>query len=444
MNKTTLYLLCGLPGSGKTHFAKNLENVNTVRFTLDEEFFKKFGKDYDKTKYAEFEENLKEEILEKSKQLVKENKNVILDFGFWKKKDREVIKAMFEKLGGEVKLIFFDITKETRYKRVFGREKDGQHDLNLEALEKFEKEFEEPKNEKEGLFTEAGILFEYCQVLNNEKHFLIKTQREGISAIYLSEDKSKILRIGEKTKIEKDLTNHKKLLSQGYPVSEILEEGIVGEFSYFIEKSLGEKLFGEIFADDYEKQGNISDDNFDLLIEESKKLLTAHINDSVLENRFAETVTGLHVDWLTDELPELKEKILKRLELVQEKLKVFPFVFSHGDYNPYNIFPDGVIDFEDGFYAPIIFDVYGLFVYPIHFPLKKDIELEINGRYRYTETQRIKYFTEMDKILLEHGFPKGSDFFEEIKFLKGIWLAVRMQKWPKMQEYRYKMFGELL
>jgi aminoglycoside/choline kinase family phosphotransferase len=286
--------------------------------------------------------------------------------------------------------------------------------------------------------------FEQNVILNGVSFTLVKIQRDGLSAIYKSEDKTKILRIGDKVKIEKDLANHKKLIQQGYPVSEIVEESEDNDLGYFIEESLGENLFGQLFRSDYEQTGEVSDENFDLLIKESKKLLTAQIKNSVSDDRTESTIKGVHLDWLIDELPDEKDKIEKRLVLALQRLKNFPFVFSHGDYNPYNTFPDGIIDFEDGFYAPILFDVYGLLVYPFHFPTKEEIELEINGGYKYSEEQRKRYLDEMDKVLMENGFPKGSDFFEEIKFLKGIWLAVRMQKWPKMQQYRYKIFKELL
>lgn len=44
--KPVVYLLCGLPGSGKTTYAKKLEDNNTIRFTLDEELFAEYGKKF--------------------------------------------------------------------------------------------------------------------------------------------------------------------------------------------------------------------------------------------------------------------------------------------------------------------------------------------------------------------------------------------------------------
>ncbi len=268
----------------------------------------------------------------------------------------------------------------------------------------------------------------------------IKTQREGDSHIYKSDDKTKVLRIGEKSKIERDLAKHKSLLAQGYPVASILEEGEIDGQEYFIEESLGEELFGEIFKKDFETFGKISEEHFQILLNESSKMLKAQIANSTTEQKWDEVLAGLHVDWLIQELPDQEGMILKRVETCRERLKNIPFVFSHGDFNPYNFFPKGAIDFEDGFYAPVGFDVLGLMVYPEYFPHKDVVELEINGGYKYSKEQVERYMQTMNAILVESNLPSVEEIYEEIRFLKGIWLTVKMHRWPKMQQYRYELF----
>lgn len=46
MNNPKIYLLCGLPGSGKTTYAKQLQEQGVIRLSLDEELFKLFGRDF--------------------------------------------------------------------------------------------------------------------------------------------------------------------------------------------------------------------------------------------------------------------------------------------------------------------------------------------------------------------------------------------------------------
>ncbi len=62
--RPTVHLLCGLPGSGKTSYAKKLETQGVARFTLDEELFKRFGREYEshETKLQQTKKELQEII----------------------------------------------------------------------------------------------------------------------------------------------------------------------------------------------------------------------------------------------------------------------------------------------------------------------------------------------------------------------------------------------
>jgi hypothetical protein len=150
-----IYLLCGLPGSGKTFWAKNFvksQGENAECISHDEEFFKKYGKEDIGKKHDEYSEILKTKLLEKIKESILAGKDVILDYGFWKKSDREEYKNKFNDVA-DVKIIHFDVPKEIRYDRVLARDKTNNYDLNLEALEIFERKFEIPNGEGEIIFT---------------------------------------------------------------------------------------------------------------------------------------------------------------------------------------------------------------------------------------------------------------------------------------------------
>ncbi len=142
-----MFLLCGLPGSGKTFLAKQEEDLDTIRISHDEEFFARYGKEDTGMKHDEYSDTIKIELLDKITNFLKDNKNVILDYGFWKRKDREEYKEKFKDIAN-VKVVYFDVLKETRWNRVLNRDKTDNHNLNLEALELFETKFEKP-NESE-------------------------------------------------------------------------------------------------------------------------------------------------------------------------------------------------------------------------------------------------------------------------------------------------------
>ncbi len=155
--KPTLYLLCGLPGSGKSFWAKNEERkYGITRISHDEEFFQKYGNNDVGYKHDEYSEILKIQLLKKVKILLNENQDVVLDYGFWNKKDRAEYKEKFENIAN-VKIIYFDVAKDIRYCRVLNRDKTDNYDLNLEALEKFENLFEKPDEEENVIIIDKNI-----------------------------------------------------------------------------------------------------------------------------------------------------------------------------------------------------------------------------------------------------------------------------------------------
>lgn len=118
---------------------------------MDEEFFNIYKDNWDKKRYNELDQALRPELVEKAKGLLAENKSVILDYGFWKKVDRDKYKEIFKDLA-DIQVIYFDVPKETRLERVLStRDKANNHNLNEEALEIFEKIFEIPRAEELGV-----------------------------------------------------------------------------------------------------------------------------------------------------------------------------------------------------------------------------------------------------------------------------------------------------
>lgn len=145
--------MCGLPGSGKTNYAKELEKGGVIRLTLDEELFKKLGRKY-AGGHEEKQRQTKDELGELLREKVRAGQSVILDFGFWKKTERDEYKALVDGLGGEWKLLYFKTDKDVLTKRLASRnitDPNNNHIIDEALLEKFIAEFEEPVNEGETL-----------------------------------------------------------------------------------------------------------------------------------------------------------------------------------------------------------------------------------------------------------------------------------------------------
>lgn len=99
---------------------------------------------------------------------------------------------------------------------------------------------------------------------------LVKIQRDEITAIYKGDNI--FLRIGDEKRISKDLQTHKNMLALGFPIAEILSEGYLEKYKYFIETSLGDENFSSIFTKEVHKIGKISAKSFNDFLSITKKL----------------------------------------------------------------------------------------------------------------------------------------------------------------------------
>lgn len=154
--KPITYLLCGLPGSGKTTWAKTQEENGVLRLTLDEELFKKFGRNF-ASGYKEKEEQTKEVLIEVWQRNILDGNTTILDFGFWKKQERDEYKQLAEEYGSDWKLIFFDIDQKELKARLNLRNKTNAHENHYipeDMLNDFVHQFEVPDGEAEEIVSE--------------------------------------------------------------------------------------------------------------------------------------------------------------------------------------------------------------------------------------------------------------------------------------------------
>ncbi len=114
-NKPTLYLICGLPGAGKTTLAKKLENEkNAIRLTPDEWMSRIVGDGYDEAKRA-IVEQIQWEIAARVLSL---GVSAILDYGFWGRSERDDYRARANALGARVQVCFLDVSRDELLKRL--------------------------------------------------------------------------------------------------------------------------------------------------------------------------------------------------------------------------------------------------------------------------------------------------------------------------------------
>ena len=118
----TLYLLCGLPGAGKTTLAKELEqSPATMRLTPDEWLGELLTDAGDKPALDRLREPVEAMQWELAKKLLRLEINVVLDWGFWTRAKRAWYRREAALIGAQVVTHFLAAPREELWARLAAR-----------------------------------------------------------------------------------------------------------------------------------------------------------------------------------------------------------------------------------------------------------------------------------------------------------------------------------
>lgn len=149
--KPTVYLMLGLPGSGKTTFSRKLQqDLDIPRLSLDEEY-SKIGGDLASPKWdmnieAEADEKIKHQV----KEIIERGESVILDFCPWKKEDRHKYREYIQYIGAVDHVYYFDVPNDELRRRLEvrnGISSNDAHIVTADMLEAFTTRFDPPYGE---------------------------------------------------------------------------------------------------------------------------------------------------------------------------------------------------------------------------------------------------------------------------------------------------------
>ncbi len=148
MNELRLVLVCGLPGSGKTTLAKELEHsYGAVRFCPDEWL--------DDLRLSLWDESTRARIealqWKLAQRLLVLGQTVIIEWGMWGQAEREALRQGARALGAAVELHYLAIPLETLFERI---QKRGMEDppIRWEQLQEWATSFQVPSPEELALY----------------------------------------------------------------------------------------------------------------------------------------------------------------------------------------------------------------------------------------------------------------------------------------------------
>lgn len=115
----TLHLMVGLPCSGKTTLAKQLEaEYHALRLTTDEWHVRLFGQDAKDPEHDARHGQIEAMLWDIARRALELGTNVILDFGFWAREEREEYRQRAKSLGARSEVHFLDVPADELLRRL--------------------------------------------------------------------------------------------------------------------------------------------------------------------------------------------------------------------------------------------------------------------------------------------------------------------------------------
>ena len=117
----TLHLICGLPGSGKSTLAEELQKKRPALRLIPDEWMERIIGDGRNSEKRKVVDAIQREIAEQALRL---GVDVILETGFWSRKERDECRAMAKAAGAQAKLYFLDVPRDELVRRLEERNKN--------------------------------------------------------------------------------------------------------------------------------------------------------------------------------------------------------------------------------------------------------------------------------------------------------------------------------
>jgi len=160
---STVVLMCGPPGAGKTTYAMTLVRRGYVRLSIDEVVWQRIGRRdaglvLEMERYDELKDEVRREQRQELVELMRAGRDVVVDYSFWSRAARDDYKALVESHGCRWELVHLKAERATLERRLALRNReDGANAVTVDAnlLNRYLADFEEPAGEGEQVLVQT-------------------------------------------------------------------------------------------------------------------------------------------------------------------------------------------------------------------------------------------------------------------------------------------------
>ena len=144
----TLHLMVGLPFFCKTTLARKLEQERSaLRLTPDEWHVRLFGQDAKEPEHDTRHSLIEAMLWKIASRALALGTNVILDFGFWAREERDDYRSRAKQLGASSEVHFLDVPEDELLRRLEERNSQPSHEsfyISVEMMKPWIEFFQRP------------------------------------------------------------------------------------------------------------------------------------------------------------------------------------------------------------------------------------------------------------------------------------------------------------